>query len=134
MEYIRDKKRRFFQIISLPIIWSVLIPMVVFDLWMEFYHRVCFPMYGIKYIKRGSYIRIDRYKLKYLVWYEKLGCVYCGYANGLARYWVAIASRTELYWCGIAHESVRGLKVSKYDKKFARYGDKEEFDKRYGKA
>ncbi len=87
MDVIRDKKRRFFQFISLPVVWSLIVPLVVFDLWFEIYHRICFSLYGLKYVKRRNYIRVDRHKLKYLKWYQKIGCAYCGYANGLLNYW-----------------------------------------------
>lgn len=133
MEYIRDKKRRFFQVISLPIIWSVLIPMVVFDLWMEIYHRTCFPLYRIKYVKRSSYVKIDRHKLQYLKFHQKLACVYCGYANGLAGYWVKIASETERYWCGVMHARANGFKEPSHHKRFVKYGDRRALERKYGK-
>ena len=87
----------------MPIITSVLIPMVIMDIWMEIYHRICFPLCGIKYVKRSNYILIDRHKLKYLNIFEKIYCVYCGYGNGVVRYWSEIAAETEYYWCGIQH-------------------------------
>jgi hypothetical protein len=134
MEYIRDKNGGFFQIISLPIIWSILIPMVIFDFWIEVYHRICFPLYGIKYVRRSDYMKIDRYKLQYLNWYQKLGCVYCGYANGLAGYWVRITSDTEAYWCGIMHKKTKGFKAPSNHKRFVKYGNKKAFEKKYGKS
>ena len=133
MDYIKDNKRGLQQIISLPIIWGIIIPLVIFDIWIEFYHRICFILYGLKYVKRSRYIRIDRHKLKYLKWYEKLGCAYCGYANGLAQYWVKIASITEKYWCGIMHKKHSGFKTPKHHKNFVKYGDKKEFCNRYKK-
>jgi len=132
MDYLKDRKRRLQQIISLPFIWSIIIPLVVFDIWIEFYHRICFPLYGLAYEKRSKHIRIDRHKLKYLRWYEKIGCVYCGYANGLAQYWSAIAGRTEQYWCGIMHKKYYGFKAPKHHKNFVKYKDEKAFHKQYG--
>ena len=116
MEYLKDRKRRLQQIISLPFLWSVIIPLVFFDIWVEVYHRICFPLYGLRYVKRSNYIRIDRHKLKYLKWYEKIGCAYCGYANGHAGYWTAIARRTEQYWCGVMHKKYAGFKAPEHHK------------------
>ncbi len=131
MDILNDKKRRFGQIISLPFIWSLIIPLVLFDIWVEVYHRICFPLYGIKYVKRSQYIKIDRHKLKYLNFYQKIGCAYCGYANGLAGYWVEIAGRTEKYWCAIMHKKYLKFNVPKHHKGFLKYGDEKGFKKRY---
>ncbi len=131
MEYIKDKKRRFQQIISLPIIWSGLIPLVVVDVWLELYHRTCFPLYGLPYVKRSNYIRIDRHKLKYLSWSQKLGCAYCGYVNGWAHYASVIVGETEKYWCGIMHKKYPGFKAPEHHKDFAKYGDEKAFREKY---
>lgn len=90
--------------ITAPIIYSLIIPLVVVDLWIEIYHRICFPLYGITCVKRKNYIKIDRYKLSKLSLIEKINCSYCGYANGLIAYVQEIAGRTEKYWCAIKHE------------------------------
>ncbi len=121
------------ELISLPIIWSIVVPLVIFDLWIEIYHRSCFLLYGIKYIKRSDHIRIDRHKLKYLTWYEKIGCAYCGYGNGLMSYWTVIAGETEKYWCGIMHDKYAGFKPPEHHKNFVKYGDEEAFNERYKK-
>lgn len=34
---------------------------------------------------------------------EKLGCIYCSYANGLLAYIAEIAARTEQHFCPIKH-------------------------------
>ena len=70
-------------------------------------------------------------KLKYLTWYEKIGCAYCGYTNGLVGYWVAIAGETEKYWCGVMHKENPDFKVPKHHKDFVKYDDKKEFINRY---
>lgn len=58
-------------------------------------------LYPILYKK---YIKIDRYKLSKLTLIQKVNCVYCGYANGLLPYAMAISAETEKYWCGIKHD------------------------------
>ena len=59
--------------------------------------------------------------------------MYCGYANGFLLYAKEIAGRTEKYWCGIMHEKKPGFKVqtNQVAQKFARYGDEEDFRKKY---
>ena len=55
-----------------PLIWLMIVPVVIADIFVEIYHRICFPIYGIPYVKRSQYIRIlDREKLPYLSWGEK---------------------------------------------------------------
>ena len=116
-------------ILSFPLIWSVALPLVITDLWIEIYHRICFPLYGLSYIKRKSYIRIDRHKLGYLNWFEKAACAYCGYGNGVIGYWVAIAAATEKYWCGIKHKKDKEFNEPAHHQDFLTYGDKDSFDK-----
>lgn len=85
-------------------------------------------------VKRAEYILVmDRNKLQYLNFFEKLGCMYCGYANGLLVYMKEVAGRTEKYWCGIMHEGKTGFKPQVYQEQenFARYNDKKDFDDKY---
>ncbi|MBU1032352.1 MAG: hypothetical protein ABII13_05045 [Patescibacteria group bacterium] len=84
-------------------------------------------------MKRSSFIKIDRHKLKYLNFFQKVYCVYCGYANGVLQYWVKIAGETERYWCGIQHESSKDFVPPEHHKNFAKYGDEEDFKKKYCK-
>lgn len=77
--------------------------MVLFDLMMEIYHHVCFPLYGLDLVSRKKYFYFDHKDLPRLSRAEKINCAYCGYANGLAAYFVAIAGETEAYWCAIKH-------------------------------
>lgn len=118
----------------IPVISSVVIPLIILDLWIELYHRICFPLCGLAYIKRKDYIQIvDRAKLQYLSWLQKIYCMYCGYGNGVIRYWGAIAGTTEHYWCGIQHKKRPGFIAPEYQKDFSVYGDKEDFKKKYCK-
>ena len=118
--------------LSMPILWALIVPLVFADICFEIYHRICFPLYGIPYVKRSQYIRItDREKLPYLAWYEKIGCAYCGYANGWLHYASVIAGKTESYFCAIAHLEVRGYIPSEHEKSFEKYGDEAALRRRY---
>lgn len=118
-------------LISAPIIYAVLIPLALLDLFTEIYHRVCFWLYGIPYVSREKYIRVDRHKLSYLNWFEKVNCAYCGYANGFAAYLVEIAGQTEKFWCGVKHQASEDFNAPKHHEEFSQYGDKDEFEKKY---
>ncbi len=101
----------------------MLIPIAFFDICLEIYHRICFFCYEIPYVERNRYIKIDRHKLSYLRYSEKLNCVYCGYANGLINYARAIAGETEKYWCGIKHQADSHFVEPEHHKDFMEYGD-----------
>lgn len=131
MQYLKNRNQSFWHIISGPIIWSLIIPLVITDLWVEIYHRICFPLYGLPCVKRRHYIQIDRHKLKYLNWVQKINCVYCGYANGAFNYWVKIAGVTERYWCGIRHKRNRDFIEPIHHQDFAKYNDEKDFIKKY---
>lgn len=127
MEFKKHPVLYFPHLVAAPFIYSMGIPLVIFDIWLEVYHRICFPCYGMKYIKRKEYIRIDRQKLKYLNIMEKFNCMYCGYANGLLNYARVISGETERYWCGIKHKSGGGFNEPEHHKDFLEYGDEESF-------
>jgi hypothetical protein len=114
-------------ILSSPFILGMSIPLVILDITMEIYHHVAFPLYGIPVNKRGNYIRIDRQKLSYLNMWDKLWCMYCGYANGIAAYAVKIAGDTEKYWCGIKHKPGDGYIEPAHHKDFLKYGDEKAY-------
>jgi hypothetical protein len=118
--------------VGAPLVWLMIIPVVISDVFLELYHRIAFPIFGIKKVKRHQYIRIiDRGKLEYLTWYEKLGCMYCGYVNGWLYYASVIAGRTQNYFCAIAHLEDRGFVPSEFEKTFAKYGDEAALRRRY---
>ncbi len=135
MNYRKFRSQRLIlHIISSPLIWLPLPILIILDLFTSIYQAVCFPIYQIEKVKRSAYILImDRNKLAYLEPFEKLGCMYCGYANGLLLYVKEIAGRTEKYWCGIMHENKPGFKVQTEQIKdnFARFNDKDDFNKKY---
>ena len=90
--FIRTGRLR--NLLTAPIIYSMILPLAVLDLWFTVYQTLCFPVYGIPRVRRSQYLIIDRHHLSYLNGVEKLNCVYCGYANGLA--YVRCANRTLL--------------------------------------
>jgi hypothetical protein len=105
-----------------PIIYSMIIPMLILDACISFYQFTCFPIYEIKLVKRRDYISFDRHHLHYLNWIEKFHCTYCAYGAGLLAYVTEIVARTEQYFCPIKHaRKVKGTHARYI--KFLDYGD-----------
>lgn len=90
-------------VLTAPVIYALIVPLVLLDLAVMLYQAVCFPVYGIPKVRRGDYFAFDRAHLAYLNAIEKLNCAYCTYANGVIAYVREVASRTEEYWCPIKH-------------------------------
>ncbi len=108
----RKLKKNFFRwlvtdrpqnLITGPIIYSMIIPLLVTDLFITFYQLTCFPIYGIKKVRRADYIIFDRHNLQYLNFIEKFHCTYCAYGSGMIAYISEIVARTEQYFCPIKH-------------------------------
>jgi len=132
MLYLKEKNWFPKNIIIIPIITSAIIPLAITDLWIEIYHRTCFPLYKIPYVDRKKYIQVmDRFHLPYLSLMQKLYCAYCGYGNGVIRYWGEIAAETEAYWCGIQHKKIKDFIEHKHHKDFAKYGSEKDFKEKY---
>jgi hypothetical protein len=105
--------------LTTPVIYAMIIPLVLADIFATLYQLICFPVYGIARIQRSDYVVIDRHRLSYLNAIEKLNCVYCGYANGVIAYARELASRTEQYFCPIKH----ALSVSGPHNRYSRFVD-----------
>ena len=90
-------------VLTAPVIYSLIVPIALVDVWISLYQAICFRAYGITRVERSVYIVIDRQHLDYLNVVEKLNCMYCGYANGVLAYVREVAGRTEQYWCPIRH-------------------------------
>lgn len=132
MLYLNNPYRLIKHIIVIPVVSTMIIPLLIFDVWAEIYHRICFPLCGLPYVKRRDYIKIiDRAKLQYLNCLQKIYCMYCGYGNGVLRYWAKIAAETEHYWCGIKHERSTNFIAPEYQKDFSEYGDEDDFKRKY---
>ena len=116
-------------VLSIPLLYGLFVPMVLMDLCLTLYQWLCFPLYRIGRVKRSNYIVIDRYHLRHLNSIEKLNCIYCGYANGLVAYAREIAARTEQFWCPIKHASrIRDRHARYHD--FVEYGDATDYHAR----
>lgn len=116
--------------LSLPFIYSMIIPALVLDIFITIYQWGAFPLYKIPKVKRADYIIYDRKFLDYLNVLQKVHCLYCSYVNGLFAYAVEIAARTERYWCPIKAASKTNVHHSWY-KDFADYGNPEEWSKKF---
>ena len=112
-----------------PIIYAMIVPLVIADLFISFYQATCFPIYDIAKVKRSDYIVFDRHQLGYLNLIERFHCEYCAYANGLMAYLTEIIARTELYFCPIKHARKVLGKHAHY-RQFLEYGDSAEFHAR----
>jgi len=99
--YFREARLR--NVLTAPVIYSLIVPFVLLDVSISVYQQVCFRAYGIPRVPRSDFIVIDRHYLAYLNIVEKMNCMFCGYANGLIAYTREIASRTEQFWCPIKH-------------------------------
>jgi hypothetical protein len=90
-------------LITGPIIYSMIFPMLVLDVCVSFYQATCFPIYRVAKVRRADYIVLDRQHLAYLNFVEKFHCTYCAYGTGLLAYVSEIVARTEQYFCPIKH-------------------------------
>jgi hypothetical protein len=131
----RRLKQNFFQwlvtnrpqnLITGPIIYSMIFPMLLLDLCVSFYQATCFPIYKITKVRRRDYIVYDRQQLEYLNFIEKFHCTYCAYGNGLMAYVTEIVARTEEYFCPIKHAK-KVLGVHARYSRFMSYGEAEDY-------
>lgn len=113
-------------LITAPIIYGMVLPMLLLDLCVSFYQSACFPIYKIPKVKRDDYIIFDRHHLSYLNWVEKSHCMYCTYGNGLLAYATEIIARTEQYFCPIKHARKMMGRHARYAS-FVDYGDAEDY-------
>ncbi len=124
LSYIFDARPA--MILTAPVIYALIIPVAVLDLFVALYQAVCFPVYGIPRVRRRDYLAFDREHLAYLNGIEKLNCAYCAYANGVFAYVREVGSRTEQYWCPIKHAR-RVLGTHARYGTFVDYGDADAF-------
>jgi hypothetical protein len=109
-------------VLTAPVIYSLLIPVLLADLWVMAYQAICFPVYKIPKVRRRDYLVFDRHHLAYLNTIEKINCAYCSYCNGAIAFIREVASRTEVYWCPIKHAR-RILGPHPHYQGFADFGD-----------
>ncbi|MBW8296770.1 hypothetical protein [Sphingopyxis sp.] len=111
-------------IVTAPVVYSMIVPLALLDLWASLYQAICFRAYHIPRVRRADYIALDRGRLAYLNWIEALNCAYCGYGNGVVAYLREISSRTEQFWCPIKH-AVRITDPHQRYYDFLEFGDAE---------
>jgi hypothetical protein len=113
---------RLLVLLTAPVIYCLILPFALIDVFTTIYQHVCFPVYGIPTVKRKHYVIFDRRYLAYLNLVEKINCAYCSYANGVIAYVREIGSCTEQYWCPIKHAR-RLLGAHPRYAHFVAYGD-----------
>lgn len=113
-------------VVTAPVIYSLIVPFALLDVFVSFYQLVCFPIYGIRRVRRSDYMVLDRAQLAYLNVIEKINCTYCSYANGVIAYVREVASLTEQYWCPIKHAR-RVIAAHDRYPGFTDYGDGENY-------
>jgi hypothetical protein len=134
----RKLKKNFFRwlvtnrpqnLITGPIIYAMVVPMMLMDLLVSVYQYTCFPIYGVTRVRRADYIVFDRRHLGYLNFIEKFHCTYCEYGNGLMSYMTEILARTEEYFCPIKHAH-KILGTHAHYNRFLDYGDAANYEAR----
>ena len=132
----RQLKKNFFRwlvtdrpqnLITGPIIYAMIFPLMMLDICVSFYQWACFPIYGITKVRRADYIVFDRRHLGYLNFIEKFHCTYCEYGNGLMSYMAEILARTEEYFCPIKHAHKILGTHTRYNR-FLDYGDAADYE------
>jgi len=113
-------------LLTAPIIYGMLFPILLLDACISLYQAICFPIYKIPNVKRSDYIIFDRHHLSYLNILEKSHCMYCTYGNGLLAYATEIIARTEQYFCPIKHARKMLGRHARYAK-FVEFGDAEDY-------
>jgi len=112
-----------------PVIYGMILPLLLLDVCVTLYQAVCFPVYRIEKVRRADYFVYDRQQLAYLNLIERWHCTYCSYANGLLAYATEIVARTEQYFCPIKHaRKVAGLHAR--HARFLGYGDAADYPAR----
>lgn len=120
LRYVLHAKPR--HILTAPIIYPMIFPLLLLDAFVFLYQLICFPVYGVPKVRRSDYLVFDHQDLAYLNLLEKINCAYCSYANGLMSYIKEIVARTEQYWCPIKHAR-RILQAHSRYSRFTDYGD-----------
>ena len=111
-----------------PITYSLVFPLALLDLSVTIYQAICFRIWNIEPSRRSDFVKIDRHRLPYLNAFQKVNCVYCGYANGTIAYVRDVASRTERYWCPIKHLETPKGQHDRY-RSFQDYNDAEAWNR-----
>lgn len=125
---VSDTERTIWTVMTAPFIYSLIVPLLLLDIWVTIYQQICFRAYGMPRVRRADYVVVDRQLLPYLNLVGKLNCAYCSYANGVIAYVREIGARTEQYWCPIRHAGTVPGAHDRYAE-FADYGDAQAFER-----
>lgn len=134
----RKLKKNFFRwlvtnrpqnLITGPVIYGMVFPLMLLDFFVSFYQWTWFPIYRITKVRRADYIVFDRQHLEYLNFIEKFHCTYCAYGARLMGYMNEILARTEQYFCPIKHAHRILGTHSRYNR-FLDYGDAADYEAR----
>lgn len=90
-------------LLSIPFIYSMIIPTVLLHIFTQLYQQVCFRLYEIPIVKQKDYLVYDRQLFSLLNPIEKFNCIYCSYVNNIFRFCTEVGARTERYWCPIKY-------------------------------
>ena len=121
------KRSRPINLITGPVIYSMIFPIVLLDICISFYQWSCFPIYGIQKFSRGDFIIFDRQELRHLDWISKLHCTYCAYGVGVLAFVSQVIDATEAYFCPIKHRTKNIYKNKKHIE-FLAFEQPENFD------
>lgn len=121
------KRSRPMNLITGPIIYSMIVPIMLLDLCVSFYQWTCFPIYGIAKYSRHQFIIFDRQELRYLDWVSKFHCTYCAYGVGVIAFVAKIIVATEAYFCPIKHRKNPVLQI-KGKTLYLAYDEPDDFD------
>ncbi|MDD5250679.1 MAG: hypothetical protein PHY45_17005 [Rhodocyclaceae bacterium] len=116
-------------LITGPIIYSMIVPLAILDLFVSLYQATCFPIYGVAKVRRADYVVFDRQHLEYLNFIEKFHCTYCAYGSGLIAYVGEIVARTEEYFCPIKHARKIVGSHARYAR-FLAYGEAADYEEK----
>lgn len=101
---------------SAPFIYGMIVPALIWNLFLEIYHQICFRLYAIPLVNPKNFFLYDRQLMSLLSPWEKINCFYCSYINNLIRYSAEIGGRTERYWCPIKYHRRLSKTHSQYPK------------------
>ena len=108
--------------LSIPFIYSMIIPAVILDIFLFVFQQTALRLYRVPLVRRRDYLNLDRRHLEYLNIMQKFNCIYCSYINGLFAFAVEVAGRTEKYWCPIKSARPKTWEHN-WEKHFSDYGD-----------
>ena len=121
------KRSRPLNLLTGPIIYSMVFPIALLDACISLYQVICFPIYGIPKFSRSDFIIFDRQELKYLDWISKFHCTYCAYGVGVIGFANEVIMATEAYFCPIKHQGKKSHKLHRHWEQLA-FEQNEDFD------